>query len=74
MGGFFSSFLNTCKLPASRMNASSEPKQAPVELRGPEMDLDLDPLTEFTQNSGFLEYFQYRFDPLHSLGAEQEKR
>lgn len=44
------------------MNASSEPIQAPVELHAPEMDLDLDPLTEFTQNSGFLEYFQYRFD------------
>lgn len=28
------------------MNASSQPKQAPVELHIPEMDLDLDPLTE----------------------------
>lgn len=52
------------------MNASSEPIQAPVELHAPEMDLDLDPLTEFTQNSGFLEYFQYRFDTLPFLGGQ----
>lgn len=25
------------------------------------MDLNLDPFMEFTQNLGFLEYFQYRF-------------
>lgn len=53
------------------MNASSQPKQAPVELHSPEMDLDFDPLTEFTQNSGFLEYFQYRFDhPPHSFWGQ----
>lgn len=41
------------------MNASSQPKQAPVLLRAMEidLDLDLDPLTELAQNSEFLEYF-----------------
>ena len=55
------------------MNASSQLKQAPVELHTPEMDLDLDWLTEVIHNSGFLDYFQYRFDPSPSLGAKQEK-
>lgn len=58
------------------MNASSQPKQAPVELRAPKMDLglDLDPLTKLAQNSGFLEYLWYRFDvPPPSLGVKQQK-
>lgn len=58
------------------MNASSQPKQAPVLLHAVEidLDLDLDPLTELAQNSGFLEYFWYRFDvPPLSLGVKQQK-
>lgn len=53
------------------MNVSSQPIQAPVELHA-EMDLDLDPLTEFVLEIRNFVYSQYKFEPFLPGGQTGE--